>query len=92
MLRPFKLVNGFTAIAIDGSGQVESTKVHCDRCLVQEKEDGVHYSHKVVLADALQSTGPMVKRFQAHDMDFIVKVKEPGHTTLFDAAFDSPRL
>ena len=146
MLRPLKLVIGFTPIAIDGSGQVESMKVHCDRCLVQEKEDGVHYSHKVVLAaavsvnvrhaiplayepivngdgeckqhceskaatrlvehlrddfptikplmlaDALQSTGPMVKRFQAHDMDFIVKVKDPGHTALFDKAFDAPQM
>ena len=53
MLRPFMALGGFTPIAIDASGHIESNKVYCDHCLRQVKSDDVHYSHKVVLAAAV---------------------------------------
>ena len=48
-LEPFRLADGALPLAVDGTGYITSTKVHCDRCLTKQTRNGeTHYWHAIL--------------------------------------------
>ena len=48
-LEPFRLADGALPLAIDGTGYITSTKVHCDRCLTKKTRSGeTRYWHAIL--------------------------------------------